>query len=128
MKILELCDKVIEDAGKATNRPWKAERENTATHVHSEKVKGADGYCIAITDLASTSKEASIGGNAEYIVTSANSAETLAKAVKVLVDRLQFISQGCLVPPDGGSPKHPEDDIWSAREALAQAEALVEGK
>jgi len=38
---------------------------------------------------------------------------------------LKFIADGCLVPPDGGSPQHPEDSIKAAREVLAKYQEIA---
>jgi cell division protein FtsB len=40
--------------------------------------------------------------------------------VGVLIEALEFIDGGCLVPTDGGDPRHPEDCVKAARDALAK--------
>ncbi len=44
-----------------------------------------------------------------------------------MAEALEFIASGCLVPPDGGSPK-PEDASDTAKDVLAKARELVERK
>ena len=56
---------------------------------------------------------------------------------KVMIDRaelervrdgLKFITNGCLVPPDGGSPIWPDDAIEAATKALQILEAAMKGE
>lgn len=47
----------------------------------------------------------------------------LEAANKVLREALDFISKGCLVPPDGGSP-YLQDAIEEAQKALKAADEI----
>jgi len=51
----------------------------------------------------------------------------LANALEVAVDALEFMANGCLVPPDGGEPRI-EDYYTCASEALQKIKAIAEGK
>ena len=62
---------------------------------------------------------------------------TRATTDKVMIDRaelervrdgLKFITNGCLVPPDGGSPIWPDDAIEAATKALQILEAAMKGE
>lgn len=52
----------------------------------------------------------------------ADAAQTvqLINAIEVLTQALEFIETGCLVPPEGGDPKHPDDEVAAACEALVE--------
>lgn len=52
---------------------------------------------------------------------------SLEKMIELSEKALEFISSGCLVPPDGGSPKF-EDAINSANEAREQIKQMKAGK
>ena len=60
----------------------------------------------------------------DFVCLAANNSAKLIKIIEVMKEALIHSENGCLVPPDGGSPD-VDDHIKNAKQALQQAEQIA---
>lgn len=124
MNLKDLCNSVIEAAGKAPNRPYiysGPDNEDTRIFINNEK------FWVA---------EVRLERDGEFLVTAANSAEKLAEAVLVLMEALENIKDGPSIPQTDLITRTPKSIMqyiaeWSqeqADKAIQEANALVGGE
>ena len=124
--LLKLADEVLKAAKKATKRPWQ-ERFWTGP-IDGELVVCSQGPIYPRTD-ENLSK---VGKDMHFMVTAANSAEKLARAVKVLSEGLEAILYQTQFWDLGMTREKLRLQLelctTESSKALAAADAIAEGK
>ena len=107
----------------ATDAPWSiSHRADTAVSSNNERgICSTGGYADNRRNPDELAKENKC--NADFIAASRNIASDLIRVIELAEEKLAFISDGCLVPPDGGSPDI-YDYMKAANEALSEIRKL----
>lgn len=134
MTLTEIAKQVIEAGEKATKRPWliapgKEALLNSDEHINIGRLNGPMGGLHPLFDYPMIWRP-----DAEYIVTSANCAVQLAKALLVLREALDKV--GHRQEPDSINTQDKiigylmccEDVIQDCNHALKQAEEIMRGE
>lgn len=118
MNLRDLIQKVLSEAGKATPRPWTQERVDHDEEISFEigpSVDGSHGFRFVLYESGYEfelksgefrSNVAKLKGDAHYIVTSANSAEPLARALLVTIEALEKISKYTIYESNSPYERH----------------------
>lgn len=130
MKLEQMLQELRGLSSEATIGPWKfypmgdprtTNQNRNRTEIWSKAIPGTR-HDLTIVEMALSSD---MDKDAAFISRSRTALPLLVEMLEVAIGALEHIKEGCLVLPDGGSPR-PEDAIEAAHDAISAIEKLAE--